>query len=69
MGKGLGAAVAGVFIGVFAGALAYELVRKTESGRRVSKKVVAGLRAAKDAFMEGYQQQADTPVAAPAAEA
>ncbi len=51
MGKGL----CGLFIGVFVGALAYELLKKTEFGRATTRKVSKSLKSAKQAFKEGYQ--------------
>lgn len=47
--------LAGVFVGVFVGALAYEVVRKTEFPRRAARKVSESVQAAKKAFSEGYR--------------
>ncbi len=58
MSKGMCAVLAGVFAGVFAGTLAFELLKKTGWGQRAGKKLSDGLRAAKGAFMEGYQAKA-----------
>ncbi len=54
MAKGL----CGVFIGVFVGALAYELLRKTNVAQTAIRKTSEGIRAAKRAFSEGYQSAA-----------
>jgi uncharacterized membrane-anchored protein YhcB (DUF1043 family) len=51
----MGKMLAGLFVGVFVGALAYELVKKTEIARTTARKVSEGLHSAKDAFSEGYQ--------------
>ncbi|MHC5035816.1 MAG: hypothetical protein ACYTHM_00740 [Planctomycetota bacterium] len=51
MGKGMFGLLTGVFVSVFAGALAYELLKKTEIGGRVS----ARLRSAGTAFREGLR--------------
>lgn len=54
MGKGLCILVFGVFTGVFVGALAFKLAKKTDWGHRASEKISEGLWAAKEAFMNGY---------------
>ncbi len=46
--------LAGLFVGVFVGALTYEIVRKGEFTRRVARKVSDGAQAARKAFNEGY---------------
>jgi len=48
--------LAGVFVGVFVGALAFEVFRKTEFTRKAARKVSEGVRAARKAFDEGYHQ-------------
>ncbi len=44
-----------LFVGVFVGAVAVELVRKTEVAKTVGRKVADGFSSAKKAFQEGYQ--------------
>ena len=44
----------GLFVGVFVGALAYELLRKSEIARATVRKVSEGLESTKKAFSEGY---------------
>ena len=56
MEKGLFGLLTGVFVSVFVGALAYELVKKTEIGTRVSE----GLRSAKTAFRDGLRSVEST---------
>jgi hypothetical protein len=51
----MGKVLAGVFVGVFVGALTYELLRKTGIGKTTARKVSEGFQAAKKAFEEGYQ--------------
>ena len=58
MEKGLCVLLVGVFTGVFVGALAVKLARKTDWGQRASEKISEGLEAAKDAFVEGYRPKA-----------
>ena len=48
--------LAGVFVGVFVGALAYEVFRKSEFTRKAARKVSEGVQAARKAFDEGYHQ-------------
>ena len=50
MSKTLGGVLAGVFVGVFSGAFALELARRAGMSRKVSE----GFRAAKAAFLDGY---------------
>ena len=51
-----------LFVGVFVGAVAFELVRRTEIGKQAGRKVADGFQSAKKAFHEGYQAAA-RPVA------
>ena len=51
-------ALAGVFVGVFFGALAYEVFRRTEFTRKAARKLSEGVQAAKNAFDEGYRRHA-----------
>jgi len=51
MGKGL----CGLFAGVFVGALAYELLKKTEVCQKTVRKLSEGVKSAKNAFVEGYR--------------
>lgn len=51
--------LAGVFVGVFVGALAYEIVRKTEFTRKAARKLSDGVQSAKKAFAEGYNQSTE----------
>lgn len=53
--------LAGVFVGVFVGALAYEVVRKTEFTRKAARKVSEGLDMARKAFDEGYHRTVGEP--------
>jgi len=54
-------ALAGVFVGVFFAALAYEIFRKTEFTRKAARKLSEGVQAAKKAFDEGYRRAAVEP--------
>ena len=58
--------LAGVFVGVFVGALAYEVIRKTEFTRKAAHKVSEGVQAAKKAFGEGYHRSVGEPEESPA---
>ena len=58
--------LAGVFVGVFVGALAFEVVRKTEFTRRAARKVSESVQAAKKAFGEGYHRSTEEPEPSPA---
>ena len=51
MGKGL----CGLFIGVFVGALAFELLKKTEIAQKTGRKLSRSVTAAKNAFVDGYR--------------
>jgi hypothetical protein len=51
VGKGL----CGLFVGVFVGALAYELLKKTELGKKTARGLSKGVKSAKDAFVDGYR--------------
>ena len=53
--------LAGVFVGVFVGALVYEVIRKTEFPRAAARKVSDGLQTARKAFEEGYRTRARQP--------
>ncbi len=44
-----------LFVGVFVGAVAVELVRRTEVGKTAGRKIADGFRSAKKAFQEGYE--------------
>ena len=48
--------LAGVFVGVFVGALAYEVLKKSPFTRKAARKVSEGVHAARKAFDEGYHQ-------------
>ncbi len=63
MENGIGVLIAGVFVGVFIGALAHQLVKKTECGRRTGKQITAALQSVKTAFMEGYLAKVAVPSA------
>ena len=45
----------GLFVGVFVGAVGYELVKKTEIAKKTTDKISKGFQSAKAAFREGYQ--------------
>jgi len=47
--------LAGLFVGVFVGALAYEVFKKGEFTRNAARKVSQGVQAARRAFGEGYR--------------
>jgi len=47
----MGKVIAGLFVGVFVGALSYELLKKS----KLADKVSGGFQAAKNALKEGYQ--------------
>ena len=51
----MGKVVVGVFVGVFIGAVAYEILRKSKISQAAAGKISEGLRSAKTAFDEGYQ--------------
>lgn len=53
--------LAGVFVGVFFGALAYEVFRRTEFTRKAARKLLDGVEAAKGAFDKGYRRHAVGP--------
>jgi hypothetical protein len=53
--------LAGLFVGVFVGALTYEVVRKGEFTRRAARRVSEGVQAAKHAFDEGYRSIQPAP--------
>jgi len=55
----MGKLMTGVFIGVFAGAFAYELLRQTKLPQAMGRKVKDGYKSAKKAFMDGYQSVAE----------
>lgn len=57
----MGKLLVGVFVGVFVGALAYEVMRKSEFARKAVHKVSEGVQAARQAFDEGYQRSAGEP--------
>ncbi len=44
-----------LFVGVFVGALAYELLKRTEIAQKTARKVSDGYQSAKNAFGEGYR--------------
>ena len=50
----------GLFVGVFVGALAYELLKKSDIGRVTVQRVSQGLEAAKATFNEGYRAAAQS---------
>ena len=50
----------GLFVGVFVGALAYELLKKSDVARVTMGKVTQGLQSAKSAFGEGYRAAAES---------
>ena len=53
--------LAAVFVGVFCGALAHEVFRKTDFTRKAARKLSEGVQAAKKAFDEGYRRSAVEP--------
>jgi hypothetical protein len=53
--------LAGVFVGVFVGALAYEVFRKTEFTRKAACKLSEGVQSARRAFDEGYRSSTLEP--------
>ena len=57
----MGKLLVGVFVGVFVGALAYEVMRKTEFTRKAVRKVSEGVQAARQAFDEGYHRSVGEP--------
>ena len=57
----MGKLLVGGFVGVFVGALAYEVMRKTQFARKAMNKVSEGVHAARQAFDEGYQRSAGEP--------
>jgi hypothetical protein len=55
----------GLFVGVFVGALAYEVIKKGEFARRAARRVSEGVQATRNAFGEGYrsiQQPSEQPL-------
>jgi len=54
----MGKLLTGLFVGVFVGAVAYELLKKTELARASVRKCSEGFRSAKKAFGEGYRSTA-----------
>lgn len=62
--------VVGLFVGVFVGALVYEVIKKGEFARRAARRVSDGVQAARHAFDEGYrsvQQPSEGPLPSDAA--
>ena len=57
MGKLLG----GMFVGVFLGALAYELLKETKVVQSAARSVSEYLQSAKTVLKEGYQSAAGQP--------
>jgi uncharacterized membrane-anchored protein YhcB (DUF1043 family) len=51
----MGKVLTGLFVGVFVGAVAYEVLKKTEITQKTARKVSEGLKSAKKAFGEGYR--------------
>jgi hypothetical protein len=47
-----------LFVGVFVGALAYELLARTDIAKKTGRKLSEGLQSAKRAFSEGYRSAA-----------
>ncbi len=47
-----------LLVGVFVGAVAFELVRRTEAGKNAGRKIADGFCSAKKAFQDGYQAAA-----------
>lgn len=45
----------GLFVGVFVGALAYEILRKTDITKKAIQKVSDSIKSTKQAFSEGYE--------------
>ena len=68
MEKGTVALIAGLFVGVFVGALAYEIIKRNNPDflTSVKKKISNGMKAATDAFIEGYKGGSTEPEKAPA---
>jgi hypothetical protein len=54
----MGKMLTGLFVGVFVGALAYELLKKSEVAKTTARRVSEGVRSARRAFSEGYQSTA-----------
>ena len=51
--------LAGLFVGVFVGALAFEVLKKTEFTRTAARKVSEGVQAARKAFDDGYHRASE----------
>ena len=51
----MGKILTGLFVGVFVGAVAYEVLKRTEIAQKTARKVSEGCRSAKRAFNEGYR--------------
>ena len=51
----MGKVLTGLIVGVFVGAVAYELLKKTEIAQGTARKISEGFQSAKKAFSEGYQ--------------
>ncbi len=51
----MGKVLTGLFVGVFVGAVAYEVLKKTDIAQRTVRKVSEGFKSAKTAFGEGYR--------------
>ena len=54
----MGKLLTGLFVGVFVGAVAYELLKKSEFARGTARKCSEGFRSAKKTFGEGYRSTA-----------
>ncbi len=51
----MGKVLTGLFVGVFVGAMAYELLRKTDIARSTAHRVSDAINSAKNTFVEGYR--------------
>ncbi len=65
MGKGVTGLLIGAFVGVFAGALAYEVLRKSGVPQAIGRKVAGGFKSAGKAFKDGYKSARPAPAEIP----
>ena len=59
MSDGLSGIVVGVCVGIFAGAVACEVLSKTGVCQAAARKISNGVESAKKSFIEGYQTAAE----------